>query len=35
MRCVGRRGEGEIKEIVGGGIKRRCKQLQGRNMRTR
>ena len=30
MRCVGRRGGGEVEEILGGGIKRGRRQFQGR-----
>ena len=35
MRCVGRRGQKEIKEINGGGIKRRRRQFQERRKHTR
>ena len=35
IRCVGRREEGESKEINGGRMKRRCKQYQVRKMHSR
>ena len=35
MRCVGRRGGGEVKEIHGSGMKRQRRQSQEREMQAR
>ena len=35
MRCVGRRGGEDVKEIHGGGMKRRRRQFQERKKHTR